>query len=133
MQSTVLFLCPHSAAKSVMAAAYFNQRATQAGLAWTALFAGTEPAEKLSPAVVQLLHNAGMDVSQQQPCLVTHDDLATADRVVSLGCAVEELALTPARFEEWNDVPMPSQDLHGAQEAIRNQVEQLLTELQATR
>lgn len=37
MKQAVLFLCPHNAAKSVMAAAYFNQFAHEKGLQSIAL------------------------------------------------------------------------------------------------
>lgn len=132
MPSTILFLCPHNAAKSVIAAACFNQQAAQSGLAWTAVSAGTEPAAQVSLAVVQLLLGDGIDVSGHRPRSVTHDDLETANRVISLGCAPESL---PARvdIEHWNDVPLPSQNVHTAYTVIQTHVHQLITNLKVRR
>src|SRR5919106_666654 len=48
---TVLFVCPHGAAKSVMAAAYFGRLAAERGLAFRAECAGTEPEEAVMPLV----------------------------------------------------------------------------------
>jgi len=55
MSANILFLCPHNAAKSVIAAAYFNRLAQQIGLQWLADSAGTEPSEAVSPNVVTML------------------------------------------------------------------------------
>ncbi len=52
---TVLFLCPHNAAKSVMAAAYFRRLAERRRLDVRADSAGTEPSPETSPAVVAAL------------------------------------------------------------------------------
>ena len=128
MRSVILFLCPHNAAKSIMAAAYFNQQAAASGLTWTAVSAGTEPSDHISPAVVHLLRSQGMDVSQQQPRRVTSNDLETATRVISLGCATESLPVTVG-IEHWHDLPLPSQDLHRAYDVIHQHVTQLLVQL----
>jgi predicted protein tyrosine phosphatase len=49
---TVLFLCPHNAAKSIMAAAYFERLANQNNLDFCATSAGTAPDDATAPAVV---------------------------------------------------------------------------------
>ena len=60
---TVLFLCPHNAAKSVIAAAYWNRVAAARGLDIAADSAGTEPSPAVSPAVVEALAAEGLDVA----------------------------------------------------------------------
>ena len=100
MTTTILFLCPHHAAKSVIAAAYFNRLAQQYGLPATADSAGTDPAEIVSPAVVDLLRTEGIDVSGHQPRQVTQADQAQAQRIVSMGCTSEELGIAAERVEQ---------------------------------
>lgn len=78
-RNTVLFLCPHNAAKSVIAAAYVQRLATDAGLPFVADSAGTEPDDAVSQAVIQLLRGEGLDVSRRAPRRVTREDLARAD------------------------------------------------------
>ena len=56
MTRLVLFVCPHGAAKSRMAAAYFDHVAPPG---WTATTAGLEPGPALSPTATRLL--AGTD------------------------------------------------------------------------
>jgi arsenate reductase (thioredoxin) len=129
MTSTILFLCPHGAAKSVLAAAYFNHLAEEAILSFVADSAGTEPDPAISPAVIELLRGEGIDVPQGRPRQVSHDDLMQAQRVISLGCQVEALAADPDRLEQWLDVPSPGSDLIGASKAIRAHVVSLIAQL----
>src|SRR5262245_14191731 len=128
MTQNVLFLCPHNAAKSVFAVAYFNQLAQQAGLALVADSAGTEPDEHVSPLVASMLSAEGFDVSAHQPRRVTAAELESAERVISIGCTPDELDTTAA-VEYWDDVPMVSQNPEGSRDAIRRHVEQLIAEL----
>lgn len=130
MTSTILFLCPHHAAKSVIAVAYFNRLAQQKGLSWVADSAGTEPDEAVSPVVIGLLKEEGIDVSQHQPRRVTNDELQTATHIISMGCTPDELALRPERVKHWTDIPAVSQNPEGAREAIRTRIEALVAELQ---
>ena len=131
MRETIAFVCPHNAAKSVIAAAYFQQRAGQLGLALRAVSAGTEPSPAVSPAVVEVLRQEGIDVAGYQPRLVTPEELATAARVVSLGSDLHAVARDPVTVDGWDDVPPASQDLGAACQAIRARVERLVTELNA--
>ena len=128
MSSTILFLCPHHAAKSVIAAAYFNRLAQQNGLSWVADSAGTEPDDAVSPLVVKLLQQENIDVSQHQPRHVTDDELQNAARIISMGCTAEELRVSPARIEQWN-IPAVSQNPKEASEAILAHVKGLVSEL----
>jgi arsenate reductase (thioredoxin) len=129
MTRQILFLCPHSAAKSVMAAAYFDQLAAHYGLSWRAAFAGTEPDETISPKVAALLEAEGINTSQFVPRRVTAEDLALSDIVVSLDCPLDEFPAVPTPVQYWNDVATPSQDLHKARDQIYELVETLVAEL----
>lgn len=126
---TVLFLCRHNAAKSVLAAAYFDRLAAARGLPFRADSAGTHPERRPSPVVVEALWAEGIDVSGHQPRRVTAADLARADRVVSLGCDPADLPPTEAPIERWDDVPLVSHGLEASRAAIRRHVEGLLAEL----
>ncbi len=114
MSYRILFLCPHGAAKSVLAAAYCQRLAAAQGIPLEVLSAGTEPDPAVAPAVVELLRAEGMDVAGQPPRRVTPEDLTAADRIISLGCALDDLAPTSGVVERWDDVPAPSQNLQAA-------------------
>ncbi len=129
MNDTILFLCPHHAAKSVIAQAYFNRLAQQKNLPFVADSAGTEPDDKVSPSVAEMLLAEGIDVRHHQPRRVTGTELDQATRVISIGCALADLEIAPERVESWDDVPMVSQDLPGSRAAILRHVEALVEEL----
>jgi arsenate reductase len=129
MSKTILFLCPHHAAKSVIAAAYFNRLAEQYQLPYKGDSGGTEPDEAVNPKVAEMLLSEGIDVRTHQPRRVTKDELLQAQRVISMGCTAEELELAPERIEDWSDVPMVSKDLYAARDAIQAHIESLVAEL----
>lgn len=129
MTKHILFLCPHGAAKSVMAAVYFREMSNEYGLMWTADCAGTEPDAVVAPRVAALLEAEGIDVSDYTPRRVTADELAQADRVVSLGCTDSELGLPAGQVQHWDDIPPPSQNLDGARLAIRAHLGQLMAQI----
>jgi arsenate reductase (thioredoxin) len=129
MNHMLLFLCPHGAAKSVIAAAYCQQLAAQSGLNVHASAAGTDPSAEVSPAVVELLQAEGINVANQVPQRVTSEALQTASLVISLGCNLDSLLPPGTPVEHWDDVPLPSQDLAAARNSIRAHVEQLINNI----
>jgi arsenate reductase len=129
MRPTILFLCPHNAAKSVLAAAYCQQLARQRGLDVQITSAGTEPDAAVSPSIVALLLAEGLDIAHHTPRRVTQEEFGTVSRVISLGCDVRHLAPPDTRVEHWDNVPAPSQQLARAREVIFAHVERLIEEL----
>jgi protein-tyrosine-phosphatase len=127
----VLFMCPHGAAKSVLATAYFDEQAKARGLDVHVQTVGTEPDPEVAPAVAAHLRTNGYEVPIAKPRLVSPDDLAAADVVVSLGC---DLAGRKVRgdLRRWDDIPSPSADFAGADAAIKEHVKRLVEELAGT-
>ena len=123
---TILFLCPHNAAKSVIAAAYCERLAAERGVTLRATSAGTDPDPGVSPGVAGALLAEGIDVRAHRPRRVTAEELARASRVVSLGCDLGDIAPPGLVVERWDDVPSPSADLTGACAVIAAHVRQLV-------
>jgi protein-tyrosine-phosphatase len=123
---TVLFLCPHNAAKSVIAAAYCERLAAERGVPLRATSAGTDPDPGVSPSVAGALLAEGIDVRAHCPRRVTAEALARASRVVSLGCHLGDIAPPGLAVESWDDVPSPSTDLTGACAVIAAHVRRLV-------
>jgi arsenate reductase (thioredoxin) len=128
---TVLFLCPHGAAKSVLASAYFQTAAKERGLNVRVGAAGTDPQDQVSPAVVNRLRQNGYQVPVKKPRKVTANDIETADVIISMGCDVSALNVPTDKLRRWDDVPGPSEDLNAADNAIRRRVMALVEELLA--
>jgi arsenate reductase len=123
-ERTILFLCPHNAAKSVIAAAYCERLAAERGLTLRAASAGTDPG--VSPGVAGALLAEGIDVRAHRPRRVTAEELASASRVVSLGCDLGDIAPPGLVVERWDDVPSLSADLTGARAVIAAHVRRLV-------
>ena len=122
---TVVFLCPYNAAKSVIAAAYWNRLAQERGVDVHAVSAGTEPSAVVSPAVVAALRAEGIDLSGHRPRRVTEGELTGAWRMVAIGCDLGGLLPAGVAAEYWDDVPAAGEDLPACQAAIAARVERL--------
>jgi protein-tyrosine-phosphatase len=126
---TILFMCPHGAAKSVLASAYFQRLAKERGLNVRVVSAGTDPDPDVAPAVAKHLKKEGYEVPVTKPRRATDEDILAADVVVSIGCELKNLPKPPGTLVQWDDVPAPSDDFARADEKIRERVIQLVDEL----
>jgi len=124
--TTVLFVCLHGAAKSVLAAADFNRLARERGVAARATFAGTEPDPAIAPRVVAELLKDGVDLRGQQPRRVTREDVEGAARIVTFGCELGDVVPPGVTVEHW-DVPAVSEDFAAARAAIAARLPSLLS------
>ncbi len=134
--ATVLFLCVHNAGRSQMAEAIFNRIAKEQGFAYTAESAGTELADRVHPRVVEAMAEIGLDLSGKSPRLLTNRMVEQAERVITMGCAVDSEACPAVTLREVEDWGLPDpKDMELAQvgairDTIRGNVEALLRTLQ---
>ena len=68
---SIVFVCEHGAAKSVIATAYFNKLAAERGLPFRATFRGTTPQDDLSVRAVEGLQADGVAVPSGKPSAIT--------------------------------------------------------------
>jgi arsenate reductase len=80
---TVLFACVHNAGRSQMAAAFFNKLADRKHA--RAVSAGTKPGDSVHPAVVQVMREAGIDLSSSKPRRLTPELAGSAQLLVTMG------------------------------------------------
>src|SRR4051794_21564455 len=128
--STIVFVCEHGSAKSVVAAAHFNRLAAEGHLPYRAVSRGTKPDAEVAVGVKAGLAADGLDVSGWRPKLVTDEDLRNSAQVVSL--ATELPATKPfvkPKLLEWNDIPPISADYDRARQTILQRVEALVKSL----
>lgn len=126
---SVLFVCRHGAAKSVLAAADFRTLATKRGLDIGAVAAGLDPDPNVAAVLIATLPSRSLGT--YSPRAVTADDLASAARVITFNLAPEELLVSGTSVERWDDVPSVSEDLEAARDAIRRHLDILLDDYQA--
>jgi arsenate reductase len=103
---TVLFACVHNAGRSQIAAALFNQYADPAKA--RAISAGTNPADRVHPEVLDVLRERGIDVSSATPRKLTPELAATAQWLVTMGCGDECPVVPGTKRDDW-----PIQDPKG--------------------
>jgi protein-tyrosine-phosphatase len=126
---TVVFVCEHGAAKSIIAAAEFNRMAQEKGLPQRAIARGTNPDAQFAPGVLAGLNKDGLTVPAGKPQLVSEADIKNADRVVTLGCKLPEGMKTGAKTTDWSEISPPSQGYDKARKDISRNVEQLINDL----
>jgi arsenate reductase (thioredoxin) len=128
---TVLFVCVHGSARSLIAHEHCRRLAQQRGVEVRSDWAGIEPDAEIPPRVIQGLLGEGIDVRGRQPRQVPRADLDRASRVVTFSC--EFGALEPSRLarERWDDVPAVSEGYTPARDTIVRRLSGLVDDLGA--
>lgn len=113
-----------------MAEAFFNKVVKGKAVA---ISAGTRPAAHTDSSVVRAMGEVGIDISKQRPKMLTREMLESTDRVITMGCSVEEAC--PATYvptEDWElDDPegKPIEEVRQIRDQIKARVATLIKEL----
>ena len=118
-RETVLFACVENAGRSQMAAAFFNALADPS--AALALSAGTDPAERVHPAVAQVMRELGLELGDAPPRHLTRDLVARADVLISMGCGAACPVVPGVPHEDW-PLPDPKDEPVERVREIRDQI-----------
>jgi protein-tyrosine-phosphatase len=122
---TILFICVHNSGRSQMAEAFFNHLAE--GRA-RAISAGSQPDDNVNPLAVEAMREAGIDISNKKPKLLTIEVMEGIDRAITMGCGTT-CPVTTVKTEDWGledpkDRPLP--EVREIRDEIKNRVENLL-------
>jgi arsenate reductase len=124
-----LFVCLHNAGRSQMSEALFLAAAEGRHEARSA---GTTPAERVHPEVVEAMAELGVDLGSRVPHKLRDADAEWADVVVTMGCGDECPYIPGKRYVDW-DLPDPKGQRLAAvrvtREEIARRVEALVAEL----
>ena len=125
----VLFMCTHNAGRSQMAAALL---ASQAGGAVRVTSAGSDPAERVNPAVAAALAEVGLDISREVPKPLGAGQAEAADIVITMGCGDACPVFPGKRYLVW-ELPDPAgltvEQVRPIRDDIAARVRALLAEL----
>jgi glycerol uptake facilitator-like aquaporin len=124
---TIVFACVHNAGRSQIAAAWFNELANTAIA--RALSAGTRPAGRVHPEVVEAMQEVGLDLSQARPTLLTPALAAGAELLITMGCGDECPVLPGVRRDDWplrDPRGQPLEEVRRIRDEIRARVGQLI-------
>jgi arsenate reductase len=123
--SIIVFVCEHGAAKSIVAAAYFNKLASDLGLNLRAIARGTHPDRELTPIAVTGLREDGLTPTESVPQKLSVADVETAQRIIAF-CQLQVEYQEKAIIERWDGVPPVSEDYEKARDAIIEQMGHLI-------
>ena len=127
--TTVLFVCLHNAGRSQMSQALFQRAAAGRH---TALSAGTTPGDRVHPAVIEVMREIGIDLSDRTPQLLTPQLADQADIVITMGCGDQCPVIPGKRYLDW-DLPDPKDrpldEVRATREAIAERVRALVADL----
>ena len=125
----VLFVCEHGAARSTIAAAYFNRLAEEQGLNYRAIFRATNPDSTLMPATIKGLTEDGFDISNWRPQAVSQTDINGASGIVTFDCNIPVSDSNSKSLVRWNGIPPVSKDYNFARDQIIEKVQELINDL----
>ena len=130
-QASVLFVCVHNAGRSQMAAGYLQHLA---GDRIEVRSAGSAPADAVNPAAVAAMLEEGIDISAEQPKILSDDAVVASDVVITMGCGDTCRFYPGKRYEDWVLDDPAGQGLEAVRpirDEIRKRVETLIAELDA--
>ncbi|MFT2817520.1 arsenate reductase ArsC [Leifsonia sp. A12D58] len=126
---SVLFVCVHNAGRSQMAASFLR---AVAGERIDVFSAGSEPADQVNPVAVSAMAEAGIDIANNAPCILTNDLVLISDVVITMGCGDACPVFPGKRYEDWQLDDPAGQDLttvRRIRDDIRERIERLAGEL----
>jgi arsenate reductase len=95
---SVLFVCVHNAGRSQMAAGFLS---ALAGDAIEVRSAGSAPADAVNPAAVAAMAEVGIDISAQNPKILTTDAVQASDVVITMGCGDTCPVFPGKSYRDW--------------------------------
>jgi protein-tyrosine-phosphatase len=126
---TVLFVCVHNAGRSQMAAAWLQHLA---GDRIDVRSAGSQPADQVNPVAVEAMAELGLDLTEEQPQLLTVDAVRDSDVVITMGCG-DTCPVFPGKcYEDWDLEDPAGKDIRVVRQVrdeIRTRVYELVGEL----
>ncbi|KGA05536.1 MAG: heat-shock protein HtpX [actinobacterium acIB-AMD-6] len=126
---SVLFVCVHNAGRSQMAAALLTHLA---GDRVEVRSAGSAPADSINPAVVAALQEIGIDISHEQPKVLTTSAVEQSDVVITMGCGDACPFFPGKRYLDWvlqDPAGQGVADVRPIRDEIRKLVEELIPTL----
>ncbi|MBN8883041.1 MAG: arsenate reductase ArsC [Salana multivorans] len=95
---SVLFVCIHNAGRSQMAAGYLRHLA---GDRIEVRSAGSMPADQINPVAVEAMREVGIDITAEQPKVLTTEAVQASDVVITMGCGDACPYYPGKRYEDW--------------------------------
>lgn len=128
-KKTILFVCVHNAGRSQMAAGFMRELG---GDRVEVLSAGSAPKDSINPVAVEAMAEVGIDISTQQPKVLTTESVQASDVVITMGCGDACPYFPGKRYEDWKLEDPAGQGLEVVRlirDEIKARIEGLLREI----
>lgn len=128
-QPSVLFVCVHNAGRSQMAAGFLRDIA---GDRIEVRSAGSMPADQINPVAVEAMAEVGIDITAEQPKVLTTEAVQASDVVITMGCGDACPFFPGKRYEDWKLDDPAGQGIDAVRpirDDIRARILQLVSEL----
>jgi arsenate reductase (thioredoxin) len=125
----IVFVCEHGSVKSLIATLYFNQRAQQRALPYTAVARGTSPEPTVPATVQQGLRAAGFDVVHYVPQPFKTSDVDGALLVVSFDQDTTKTVAGRVQELRWDNLPAVTANYAVGRDEILKRVDGLIERL----
>ena len=125
----MLFVCVHNAGRSQMAAGWLQHLA---GDRIEVLSAGSAPADQINLVAVEAMAEEGVDITGEQPKILTTEAVQESDVVITMGCGDECPYFPGKRYEDWKLEDPAGQGIESVRpirDEIRTRVEALIASL----
>ena len=129
----MLFVCVHNAGRSQMAAGWLQHLA---GYRIEVLSAGSAPADQINLVAVEAMAEEGIDITGEQPKILTTEAVQESDVVVTMGCGDECPYFPGKRYEDWKLEDPAGQGIESVRpirDEIRTRVDALIASLVPTK
>lgn len=126
----VLFVCLHNAGRSQMSRRLFERAAAGRHESDSA---GTEPAERVHPQVLEVMGELGLDLADRVPQRLSSEQAEWADVVVTMGCGDECPYVPGKRYIDWDLADpkgRPLEEVRATRDEIARRVGDLVEELE---
>lgn len=127
--SRFLFVCIHNAGRSQMSQALLELVADGRHEARSA---GSDPAERVHPEVVQVMRELGVELADRVPHRLDRADAEWADVVVTMGCGDACPYIPGKRYVDWDlqdPKGRPIEEVRAIRDDIRSRIDELVDEL----
>ena len=124
----IVFVCQHGAAKSILAAAYFNRLAEELGLDTKAVARGTNPDKEIAESTLARLSKDGLTPTESKPQKISLADIRSAKYLISL-CELPAEYAGETVVEQWDGIPAVSENYDQARDAILDRINLLINRI----
>lgn len=125
----IIFVCEHGAAKSVIAASYFNKMAKERNLDYVAECRGTDPDSEVSKVAKDGLTKDNVFDPSTKPKKLLSSDTTNVERIILFTPLPSDLK-TDIETENWSNIQNLDADYEKRRDAIVKKINELLDSLE---